>query len=186
MAAFFEDPGAKLSAEGLPESRIPRFVTRLHVTSAPYRLVTRVSYDRDLDVIGAILAFAGVFLAGAVSVRHTWKDRRRPGAFRWGVAARMAGGAAATLDGAYMSVLPMAVYAANAKDPSMLFFGLPAGFELLSWLPRLALPGAFVLVLGLSLVLRDRGISKRARVFFAVLALAEVLFPVALAGAKLL
>ena len=68
----------------------------------------------------------------------------------------------------------------------MLFFGLPAGFELLSWLPRLALPGAFVLVLGLSLVLRDRGISKRARVFFAVLALAEVLFPVALAGAKLL
>jgi len=186
VAAFFEDPGAKLSGEGLPESRVPRFVTRLHVTSAPYRLVTRVSYDRDTDVIGAILAFAGIFLAGAVSVRHTWKDRRRPGASRWGVAARVAGGAAAALDGAFMAALAMAVYAANAKDPSMLFFGLPAGFGFLSWLPRLALPGAFVLVSGLPLVLRDRGISSRARIFFAVLAAAEVLFPVALAGAKLL
>jgi len=186
VAAFFEDPGAKLSGEGLRESRAPRFVTRLHVTSAPYRLVTRVAYDRDTDVTAAILAFAGIFLAGAVSVRHTWRDRRRPGASRWGVAARMAGGAAATLDGAFMAVLPMAVYAANAKDPSMLFFGLPAGFELLSWLPRSALPGALALVLGLPFVLRDRGISSRARIFFAVLALAEVLFPVVLAGEKLL
>ena len=45
---------------------------------------------------------------------------------------------------------------------------------------------ALALVLGLPFVLRDRGISSRARIFFAVLALAEVLFPVVLAGEKLL
>jgi pimeloyl-ACP methyl ester carboxylesterase len=176
VAAFFEDPSGKPDAGGMPENRIRPFATRLFVTAVPYRLHARVVFDRDPDTLFSILAFAGAFLAGSLSLAFTWRDRRRPGASRCGVAARLAGGIGAFLNAGCMAALFWAVAFVNRTEPAMLFFGLPPGVRFLPWLARAALPAGVLLVFGLPFLFRDRGVSGKARVFFLVLALAELLF----------
>ncbi len=176
VAAFFEDPTGKTDAGGMPENLIRPFATRLFVTSVPYRLHARVVFDRDSDTLVSILAFAGMFLAGSLSLALTWRDRRRPGASRWGLAARLAGGVAAVLDGGFMAALALAVVFVNRTEPAMLFFGLPWGIGFLPWVARAALPAALLLASGIPPLYRDGGVSGKARVFFLLLALAELLF----------
>ncbi len=186
VAAFFEHPTVKPDAGGMPENRIRPFATRLFVTSVPYRLYVRVVYDRDLDTLFSILAFAGVFLAGSLSLLLTWRDRRRPGSSRWCLAARLAGGIGALLNAAFMAGLALAVVFVNRSEPAMLFFGLPHGAASLVWLPRLALPAGVLLAGGLPALFRDAGMTRRSRVFFAFLAAVQVLFPLSLASLKLI
>lgn len=176
VAAFFEDPSGKPGAEGMPENRVRPFATRLFVTSAPYRLYARVVYDRDLDTLFSILALAGMFLAGSLSLAFTLRDRNRPWASRWGLAARLAGGIGALLNAGGMAALFLAVAFVNRTEPAMLFFGLPWWMGFLPWLARMALPGGILLALGIPFLYRDGGVPGKTRVFFLVLALAELLY----------
>lgn len=176
VAAFFEDPSGKPGAEGMPENRVRPFAIRLFATSVPYRLYARVVYDRDPDTLFSILALAGLFLAGSLSLAFTWRDRRRPGVSRWGLAARFAGGAGAVLYGGFMVALLSAVAFVDRTEPAMLFFGLPWWMGFLPWLARAALPAALLLALGIPSLSRDRDVPGKTRVFFLVLAVAELLF----------
>lgn len=176
VAAFFEDPAEKPDAVGMADNRVRPFAMRLFVTSVPYRLYARLVYDRDPDILFPVFAFAGLFLAGSLSLAFTWRDRRRPGASRWGLAARFAGGFGALLDGGFMAALLSAIKFIDRTEPAMLFFGLPWGLGFLPWLARAALPAGVLLAFGLPFLFRDRGVSGKARVFFLVLALAELLF----------
>jgi hypothetical protein len=177
VAAFFEDPSGKPGAEGMPENRVRPFATRLFATSFPYRLYARVVYDRDPDTLFSILALAGTFVAGSLSLAFTWRDRRRrPGASRWGMAARFAGGAGAALNAGFLAALFSAVAFVDRTEPAMLFFGLPWWMGFLPWLARLALPAALLLAFGIPSLYRDGGLTGKARLFFLVLALAELLF----------
>ena len=176
VAAFFENPAVKPDASGMAENRVRPFATRLFVTAAPYLLYARLVYDRDLDVLFPVLAFAALFLAGSLSLAFTWRDRARAGASGWGVVSRLAGGAGALLDGGFMAGLALAVVFVNRTDPAMLFFGLPHWAALLAWLPRLALAGALLLASGIPALFRDQGLTRQARGFFLVLAAAQILF----------
>jgi len=186
VAAFFEDPSGKPGADGMPESRVRPFATRLFVTSVPYRLYARVVYDRDPDTLFSILALAGTFVAGSLSLAFTWRDRLRPGASRWGLAARFAGGAGAVLEAGFMAALFSAVALVDRTEPAMLFFGLPWWMGFLPWLARAALPAALLLAVGLPAIFRDAGMTPRSRFFFTVLAAVQVLFFLSMAGLKLI
>jgi pimeloyl-ACP methyl ester carboxylesterase len=176
VAAFLEDPSKRPDGSGLGENRVRPFETRLFMTSVPYRLYTRVFYDRDQETIAGILFLAVLFLAGVVSLVFTWLGRHRPGSSRWGLAARFAGGGAAVLDGAYMALFAMAIVFVSETAPAMLFFGLPHWAVHLAWLPRLALPAAALLVSGIPALFRDQGLTRQARGFFLALAAAQILF----------
>ncbi len=181
VAAFLDNPSK--SPEGLEPGacRVRPFAVNLLVTAAPYRLTTRLFSDRDLDTAAAILAFAGMFIAGSLSLVFTWKDRRREGASRWGIAGRLAGGVGAALDGLFMVSLALSVAWVNRAEPSMLFFGLPPSMAFLPWLGRLGALAGFFLFPGLVFLLKDRGISRPAKGFFLALASAEGLFALFLA-----
>jgi pimeloyl-ACP methyl ester carboxylesterase len=186
VAAFLEDPSKANPAGEAEKEGIRPFATRLFMTASPYRLYVRVTYDRDPDVIFAVLALAGIFGAGTLSVFFTWKDRLRMGLSRWGLAARLAGGIGAFLDGTFMAALALVIAFVNRTEPAMLFFGLPQGAALLPWLARLGLAAGTFLVLGLFPVFRDPGVSRRGRAFFAALAASQLLFALALANLGLL
>lgn len=181
VAGFLDDP-AKSPERLSPETLAVRpFAVKLFVTAAPYRLVTRLLSDRDPDTAAAVLAFGGMFLAGTLSLWFTWKDRRREGASRWGVAGRMAGGLGAVFNGIFMVLLTLAIARVDRVEPAMLFFGLPQGMAFLPWLARTGILAGVLLILGLVPLFRDRALPKAARGFFLGLAGAEVLFALALA-----
>ena len=186
VAAFLENPSGKLETGDLPENRVRPFATRLFMTPVPYRFYSRLGYGRDLGTRFSVFAFFGIFLLGSLSLGWTWRDRRRPGASRWGVVSRLAGGAGALLEGGFMAGFALAVVFVNRTDPALLFFGLPPWAALLAWLPRLALPAGVLLLAGLPAIFRDGGMTRRSRVFYAVLAAAQALFTLSLAGLKLI
>jgi pimeloyl-ACP methyl ester carboxylesterase len=186
VAAFLEDPSKPQSAEGLEKKGVRPFVTRLFMTASPYRLYVRVAYDRDVDVLFAILAFAGIFGAGTLSLFFTWKDRLRPGLSRWGFAARLSGGIGAFFDAAFMAALSLTVAFVNRSEPAMLFFGLPQQAALLPWAGRLGFWAGLPLVLGLFALFRDPGVHRGTRIFFAALSVSQVLFALVLANLGLI
>jgi len=182
VAGFLDDP-AKSPERLSPETLAVRpFAVKLFVTAAPYLLYARLVYDRDLDVLFPVLAFAAIFLAGSLSLAFTWRDRSRAGASRWGVVSRLFGGAGALLDGGFMAALVLAVIFVNRADPAMLFFGLPHWAASLVWLPRLALPATVLLVSGIPAFFRDGGLGLPTRAFFISLAAAQILFFLLLLG----
>ncbi len=181
-ADFIEDPSRVPARGSLPEDLVRPFATKLWVTTAPYRLYTRLVYDRDAGTFLAILFFSAVFLLGALSIFPAWRDKSRQAVSSMALLSRFAGGAGAVLDGVFMAALALTVMYVNRSEPAMLFFGLPPQTALFLWLPRFALPAAVLMLAGTPALFRDPEVSRGARAFHLVLLLALVLFALLLSS----
>lgn len=181
-ADFIENPSRVPARGSLTEDLVRPFATKLWVTTAPYRLYTRLVYDRDTGTFLAVLFFSAVFLLGALSIFPAWRDKSRQAVSSMVLLSRFAGGAGAVLDGVFMAALALTVIYVNRSEPAMLFFGLPPQTALFLWLPRFALPAAVLALAGTPALFRDAAISRGARAFHLVLLVALVSFALLLSS----